>query len=231
MSEFDDFEKFWNQRTKEEKCLLIDFYNNHINHINHINHTNKIEQTDVFSPTFENYQPFFENLCDYLNLNDLFHLSMVSKGINEQIPLLEIAIRRKSFSPMIHRLIQISGNRLKIEPRKVFDEKCRYVTFGGYHGTICSICKITGVICTFDHVCRGTIYDKHPEQFFDEFFNLKYHNKLTKDQKKMIKDDLKPLFEQATKILSKMPMKQKKRQFVELWDESESRRSKHLKIK
>jgi hypothetical protein len=221
MNEELELEEFWSQRTIEEKRLLIDYYNNHIN---------KVEGIDAFSPIFENYQPFFENICDYLSINDLFQLSMVSKGINQLISLVDIAIKRRSFSQLVRRLIQISGNRLKIQPRKVFDEKCRYVALDGSRGNICSICKFTGVICTFDHMCRGTIYDKHPEQFFDQVFNLKYHNKLSKDQKELIKNDLKPLFEQATKTLSKMPKYQKKRQFIELWDESDTRRNKHSKI-
>lgn len=209
---------FWSQRTPKEKLLLMAYYEQNIK---------PSEEPDILSSIFENYLPFQQSLIHYLSVSDLSRLSLTSKSFNALIPILDIAINRKSFSLLVHRLIQISG--LHVKPRAVFDEKCRYVVMTGKYNEVCSICKITGVILTHDHMCRGTIYDKHPEQYFDELFNLKYHKKLTKQQKDYIKETLTPLFKQATTNLSKMPKKDKKRQFIELWDESEKRRNKFVK--
>lgn len=208
---------FWNQRTTDEKRLLIDYYFKNIK---------VTPEPDLFSPLVDRIEPFCERLIYYLDLSDLYHLSITSKSIQSLIPLLDIAVKRKSFASLMKRLIQISQGRLTIKPRAVFDEKCRYVELGKGNYHICSICKMSGIILTSDHKCRGTIYDKHPEQYFDELFNLKYHKTLTKDQKAFIKGNLEPLFKQTTADLAKMSKYQKKRQFIELWDESEQRRSK-----
>lgn len=209
-----DLNKFWESLSPDEKLCLFQ------------HHQSLKPKNDYFSEIFQTIQPFHESLLDFLSLKDCYHLKQTSKTISNSFPsLVKMAIKQKLFSAMVKRLIQLSNGQFKIECRYVFDEKCRYVNicdFTNEH-TICSICKLTGMILTWDKHVRGTIYDENPLQFFTPQFTLCYHNDLTKNQKLKIKNELEPIFKKATIDFKKMNTQQKKRKFSQVWNESDER--------
>lgn len=209
----------WTSLSIEEKDVLIQY---------HLS-LKKQDAVDEFTPLFENIQPFQETLISFLSLSDLNSLFLCSKQLNTfKDCLFPIAVKRFQFSSLVQRLIQVTGNGMTVQPRRVFDEKCRYVimTNGNFGTHICEIDKHTGVILTSDKSVRSSILLPDVQEYFCHTLGvrLKYFNELTKNQKKTIKEILEPQYNNGTKQLKLMKNSQKKRLFASKWDESKKRR-------